>query len=145
MNDKWDRRFLRLAAHVAEWSKDPSTKVGCILVDDDRRVIATGYNGFPRGVTDTRERYMDREMKLQLVVHAEANALLSATVPTAEATAYLTHPPCSSCTKLLIQAGIARVVFPPPTEEMLARWGCDFQASGLMLHEANVYVDEVHP
>ena len=46
--EKWHRRFLRLAAEIAEFSKDPSTKVGCILVRD-RRIISTGYNGFPRG------------------------------------------------------------------------------------------------
>src|ERR1051326_2813900 len=55
--EKWDRRFLELAKHVSSWSKDPSTKVGAVIVDANRRVVATGYNGFPRGVEDTPERY----------------------------------------------------------------------------------------
>ena len=52
MSDKWDKRFLDLAKHISEWSKDPSTKVGCIVVGEDREIRSTGFNGFPRGIED---------------------------------------------------------------------------------------------
>ena len=74
---KWDKRFLDLSQLISSWSKDPSTKVGAVVVDDDRRVISLGYNGFPRGVSDD-ERLDNRESKYKIVTHAEANALLFA-------------------------------------------------------------------
>ena len=74
---KWDLRFLEMARNAASWSKDPSTKVGAIIVDDDKRVISVGYNGFPKGVRDD-ERLDDRQEKYKIIVHAERNALLFA-------------------------------------------------------------------
>ena len=56
MSEKWDRRFLDLAAHISTWSKDPSTKVGCVVVGEDREIRSTGFNGFPRGIEDDEER-----------------------------------------------------------------------------------------
>ena len=75
---KWDLRFLKLAHHVGQWSKDPSTKVGAVIVDAQRRVLGIGYNGFPRGVDDSPGRYHDRPTKLDMVVHAETNAIMNA-------------------------------------------------------------------
>ena len=72
---RWDMRFLEMAQLVASWSKDPSTKVGATIVDDDRRVISVGYNGFPKGVADNK-RLEDRDEKYKMIVHAERNALL---------------------------------------------------------------------
>ena len=56
MTEKWDHRFIELAKHISEWSKDPSTKVGCVVVGDDREIRSTGFNGFPRGIEDKLER-----------------------------------------------------------------------------------------
>lgn len=64
---KWDGRFLDLAVLVGEWSKDPSTKVGAVLVRPDRTIAAVGFNGFPRGVLDHPERYEDRPTKYEMV------------------------------------------------------------------------------
>ena len=61
MSDKWDIRFLELAKHISGWSKDPSTKVGCIVVGEDREIRSTGFNGFPRGISDDNDRLLDRE------------------------------------------------------------------------------------
>lgn len=111
--EKWDRRFLRLAANLATWSKDPNTKVGCLIMDNDRNQLAGGYNGLPRGVVDN-ERLVDREMKLKIVVHAEANAVAGAARnghSLKGGIAYITFPPCSQCAALLIQAGVVRVVY----------------------------------
>lgn len=111
----WHARFLILAEYVGEWSKDPRTGVGAVLVDDLRRVVGIGYNGFPRGVDDSPAVYADREEKLLRVVHAEVNAVLNATRATDGATCYCTLHPCSACAGVLIQAGIRRVVIPRGT------------------------------
>ena len=79
MLDKWDHRFLALAEHISNWSKDPSTQVGAVITHTrSKRVVSMGFNGFPAGVEDTRERLDDRETKYEMVVHAEQNALMFA-------------------------------------------------------------------
>ena len=108
--DKWDKRFMELAVHVSGWSKDPSTKVGSIVVSTDRRVLSLGYNGFPRGVKDLDERLNDRQTKYLLVAHAERNALDNADTSLRGCTLYVTLQPCAECTKSIIQKGIRRVV-----------------------------------
>ena len=78
MSEKWDGRFLSLATHISNWSKDPSTKVGCVVVGPDREIRSTGFNGFPRGIADTDERLSDRDLKYPLICHAEENAIMHA-------------------------------------------------------------------
>lgn len=118
---KWDDRFLELAAHVAQWSKDPSTRVGSVIVDNQRRIVGIGYNGFPRGVHDTENRYSLRHLKYEFVVHAEANAILNAVKSAAGCTLYATFFPCPQCAALIIQSGITRVVAAPsPSDERYA-------------------------
>ena len=75
---KWDVRYIELAHKVSEWSKDPSTKIGCVVVGDKGQVLAQGYNGFPRGIEDSEERLDNRETKLKYVVHGEMNAIYNA-------------------------------------------------------------------
>ncbi|MDN3566088.1 dCMP deaminase family protein [Paeniroseomonas aquatica] len=135
---RWDARFLALAAHIAEWSKHRTTKVGCVVVDDDRRIRATGFNGFPRGVTDLPERLADRPTKLLLSVHAEGNAVATAAragVSLAGTTAYVTHPPCAACAALLTQAGIKRVVF---VGQLREDWAESEAAGRVIMAEAGV-------
>lgn len=102
---------MTLAILVASWSKDPSTQVGAVLVDSKRRVIGTGYNGFPRGVLDHPHRYANRPLKYEMVVHAELNAILNATRELDDSTLYVTLSPCNECAKAIIQSGIKRVVY----------------------------------
>ncbi len=134
---KWERRFLELAQHVASWSRDPSTKVGCVIVDQRNRVLGMGYNGFPRGVADLDERYADRPIKYKMIVHSEPNAILNAVdadeLPGSRL--FCTHMPCHECSKLIIQAGIGIVFCPPPDME---RWAESQECSKLMFHEAGV-------
>ena len=142
MSEKWDKRFLDLAAHIAEWSKDPSTKVGCVVVGADREIRSTGFNGFPRGIADDNERLTNREMKYPLICHAEENAIMHAArigMPLKDCTAYVTWPPCCRCARSLIQAGVAEVVFPEGCE-IPERWQEDVATSQGMLREAGVRV-----
>lgn len=135
----WDHRFLDLARHISSWSKDPSTPVGAVCVRD-RRVLATGYNGFPRGVADLPGRLINREEKLLRTVHAEMNIVAQAArngVSLDRATIYVwPFMPCSSCCTALIQAGIKRVVAPDlPVPD---RWKVSFSTSQSMFREAGV-------
>jgi dCMP deaminase len=121
---RWHAHWLKIARAYADRSKDPSTKVGCIAVRD-RAQIAAGYNGLPRGVVDHFDRYADRDTKLAMTVHSEGNLVADAArrgVSLDGATAYITHPPCSHCAGLLIQAGVAKILHPPVEREFLARW-----------------------
>lgn len=149
-NSNWDRRFLELAEHIATWSKDPSTKVGAVLVGPNNLVIGMGYNGFPRGVVDSEERLNDRETKYAMVVHAEANAILMAGTKAAGATLYvwptfIMPPICNECCKLVIQSGIKEVVGykPDPTNERVKRWIKSIEISQTMCREAGVTWREV--
>ena len=78
-NSKWNERYMAMAKEVAQWSKDPNTKVGAVAVGEKGQILSQGYNGFPRGIIDTPRRLNDRETKLSLVVHAEMNAIFNAT------------------------------------------------------------------
>jgi len=142
MSDKWDARFVKLAMHIANWSKDPSTKVGCVVVGEDREIRSTGFNGFPRGIKDDEERLLDREQKYPLICHAEENAIMHAArigVSLKGSTAYVTWPPCSRCARSLIQSGIKEIIYPTPGE-IPERWIDDFNISNGMISEAGVIV-----
>lgn len=141
--DKWDSRFLGLAFEVATWSKDPSTKVGCVLVDNSLRVIGLGFNGFPSGMNDAPELYADRETKYKRTIHAEVNAILNANGSVEESTAYVTAAPCTSCALVLIQSGIDRVVYPAPSADLMSRWGESINYSRKLFEEAAMEVQEV--
>jgi dCMP deaminase len=137
-NKKWDNRFLSLADHISTWSKDVSTKVGCVIVRPDKTIASVGYNGFPRGVNDDVERYSDRNLKYLMVKHAEENAIYSSKEPLHGYTAYVTHHPCSSCAGSLIQNGIKRIVTRKPSEEFSKRFEESLKVSKVMLNEAGV-------
>jgi dCMP deaminase len=136
----WDYRFLQLAETVSSWSKDPSRKVGSVVVDNKRRVVSLGYNGFPRGVEDSAERYADRELKLKLVCHAERNALDNSSASVEGATLYTTLFPCNECVKSIIQRGISKVVtiVPEPGKNQLFYLPISYmmlKESGVELHQ----------
>ena len=142
---KWDTRFLTLAEQVAGWSKDPSTKVGAVLVDDKNLIVGLGYNGFPRGVLDLPERYNDRATKYEIVVHAEVNAILMAG-PKAEGShlytwpSFIIPPICARCCGVAIQAGVKEIIGYPPNEndERVKRWQDSILIARLMCNEAGV-------
>ncbi|MEI8129755.1 MAG: deaminase, partial [bacterium] len=100
-----------------------------------------GWNGFPRGIADTPERYEDRDIKYRLVAHAESNAIINAArngVNVKGSTIYISHPPCNECSKLIVQAGIKKVVHRRLTPDMESRWGTLLKYSDLLLSEGHV-------
>jgi len=138
--ERWDARFMEVAKLAATWSKDPSKQVGAVIVDSTRRILGTGYNGFPRGVDDAWGRYADREVKLSMVVHAELNAILNAHASLEGATIYVTAPPCSECAKAIIQSDIERIVW-CGSLHLSERWAKSLEVSMLMLDEAGIDVE----
>jgi len=140
--DKWQKRFFDLARLVATWSKDPSSQVGAVIVDDKKRIVSVGFNGLPIGVEDTKERLENREIKYELIVHAEANAILTAPKSVAGCTIYVyPYLPCSRCAGAIIQSGIKRVIVEDrPIPE---RWRANFDLAKTILTEAGVEVDIV--
>ena len=134
----WDTRFLDLAEHISKWSKDPSTKVGAVIVDSQRRIVSTGYNGFPVGVMDSYDRLTDRDNKYEMIIHAEANAILFAHQHMNGMTLYTTpFQPCSRCASLIIQSGISRVIS-YEIEESKNRWVDSFKLAKELFDEAGV-------
>lgn len=138
---KWDARFMALAEHIADWSKDPSTKVGAVIVNSMRGIVGLGFNGFPRGVEDHAERYANKPTKYKMIVHSEANAILNANSSVNGCAMYTTKFPCSDCAKLIIQSGICQVFAPPPISSSGdGPWVEDAKFSFTMFQEAGVAV-----
>lgn len=111
----WDTYFMGVALLSSYRSKDPNTKVGACIVNQQKRIIGIGYNGFPYGCSDDEfpwERNGDYlDCKYPYVVHAEPNAILNSTTSLENAILYVTLFPCNECAKLIIQAGIKEIVY----------------------------------
>lgn len=138
--EKWDRRFIDLMNVVGSWSKDPSTKVGAVIVRPDLTVAAVGYNGFPRGMSDDADLYADRPTKYSRIVHGEMNAILNAHGSVKDCTLYVPFPPCDRCAVHVVQAGIARVVYVEPTEDIKTRWSEAFEQTAAIFADAGMEV-----
>ncbi len=137
----WDMRFLALARHVAEWSKDRSRKVGCVIVGPDHEVRSLGYNGFPRGVNDDAAERYERPAKYSWTEHAERNAIYNAArigVSLRGCTAYLPWYPCMDCARALVQAGIWRLVCGQEPDLNDPKWGADFAEVPNLLREGGI-------
>jgi len=143
---KWDKRFLDLARLVSTWSKDPSTQVGAVLVNDLKQVVGMGYNGFARGIADSSERLNDRETKYKLVVHAEVNAIIQAADKARNSVLYvypsfMIPPICHECCKVAIQAGVRGIVgfSPDETDPRVQRWKDSISVAREMWLEAGLW------
>jgi dCMP deaminase len=142
MNKEWDVYFMDMARLVASKSKDPSTQVGCVIIGLDKEVRSTGFNGIPRNVADSPYR-MQRPEKYEWFCHAEENAIAHAAlagISLKGGTAYSTLHPCNVCTRMLIQAGVDRVV--SPLGEIPERWKPQFTIAKAMMTEAGVQFDQ---
>ncbi|MSR41987.1 MAG: dCMP deaminase family protein [Phycisphaerales bacterium] len=136
---KWDARFLEVADVIARWSKDPSRGVGSVIVSSSMQIIATGFNGLPRGVEDLPER-LERPVKYDLIVHAELNAVVQCArngVSPVDGTLYSTFFPCVHCALAIVQSGIRRVVTYGLTDAD-AHWLDSIGKSEAVLREAGI-------
>lgn len=147
-----DEKFLKEAKDLAKNSPDRSSKVGCVIVKNDR-VISSGFNKMPKGIDDTIDARHERPIKYSWIEHAERNAIYAAAkkgIALEGATLYcgstLAGPPCAECTRAIIQSGITRVVGSkgdddPDTWE--ARWKDSMMISIDMLEEAGIVFETV--
>jgi dCMP deaminase len=140
---RWHRRFLELAEHVAQWSRDPNKKVGAVITRPDKTVASLGFNGFARGVADNIERYQDRALKNEMVVHAEMNAILHAREPLHGYSLYVwPFHPCARCAAAIIQSGI-KTIYTLDTET--TNWKDTIILAQNMFTEAGVEVIVMPP
>ena len=150
MFDKWDTRFMEMTEVIARWAScyQQERKMGCVIVKD-KRIMTTGYNGAPAGIKTCMERGECMRKKLGIAsgtrselcyaVHAEQNAIVQAAklgVSIDGATLYCTHQPCALCARIMVNAGIRRVVY---------RNGYPDEFSMEILHEAGVTVERYEP
>lgn len=138
---EWDITFLEMADLLARRrSKDPSTKVGAVIVSPNgKTIVSFGYNGFARGMNDDPALYADRETKYSRIIHAEMNAVLNAGKSVDGCTLYTSKlPPCDRCAVFMIQAGIRRVVYENPAPEIAARWADSLAKTEAMFAEVGI-------
>lgn len=142
MNNKWDIRFMELAKFISSWSKDPSTKVGAVIIDSNHRIVSVGFNGYPQHIPD--DDLHDRERKYAKIIHAEMNALLFAQRNLEQCEIFV-YPmaPCSQCASAIIQSGIHRVVTIKATEKQYERWGDKIKLTEEMFLSANVILEYI--
>jgi len=112
--NKWDHRFMSMAKMASTWSKDKGTGVGAVIVDDEKKIVSVGFNGFPRGVNDDVECRHESPEKHHWTIHAERSAILEADIPLKGMTMYCTFFTCSTCAQEITQKGFKRLVAPEP-------------------------------
>lgn len=144
-----DEAFMRLVYIAASRSKDPSTKIGAVLVKDGN-VFSTGYNGFGRNISDFSVRWNDRPTKYKFVCHAEFNAIMNAARhghSTLGATIYTQDIPCNECMKGVVQAGISKIICHTQWRaiqqgnEFMRRWNAAQEISKVMSEEADIKIE----
>ena len=147
MNDNWKRWHLGHADWVSGKSKDRSTRVGAIIVDDDNTPISEGFNSFPRGVDDDVDERHERPAKYRWTEHAERNAIYNAARKILKGTTLvLQYPPCpcTDCTRGVIQVGIKKIIVPKNSYfPGVGNWDEDLKIAKVMLEEAGVEIEEV--
>jgi dCMP deaminase len=138
----WDARFIALAQFVSRWSKDRSTKVGCVIVGPNNEIRSIGYNGFPRGISDNEDDRHVRPIKYLWTEHAERNAVYHAAlvgIPLKGCRMYLPWFPCMDCARAIVQSGIVELIaFEPDLTD--STWGDEFKSSLQLLGEAGIRV-----
>lgn len=140
---KSDKFYILAKYHAELFSKDPSTKVAALILDQNNNILSLGYNGLPRKFEETPDRW-EKPMKYNYVVHAEANAIATAArngVKLDGSSIVSTLFPCNECAKLIIQSGIKKIITKKPDEN--SSWLASFEHSKEMFEECDVDVEYV--
>lgn len=150
-----EQMALHIALGFAKNSNDPSTKVGALITNAHGKSLGWGWNRFPKGVKETVGKMINRELKNELIVHAEINALLAAVQRKEDvygSTIYVAAtdgkeecwggPPCARCTAVLIEAGVKRFVS-RPRKLSPTRWQASLQTAIGMIEEAGLELVEI--
>lgn len=148
----WDETWIKQAHEFSKKSKDPSTKVGCVVVGEGNVILAMGFNGFPRQVDESKPERWERPAKYTWVEHAERNCCHNAArhgIKLLGATAYMNWDPipCVECTKAMIQSGIREIVGPKnrcfKARPNASNMDYQFDVATTMLNEAGIIIREV--
>ncbi len=142
--EKWDMRFMRLTDELASWSREKGKRVGAVIIDNENIICSTGFNGFPRGIDDSKDERHDRDSGAKHLwsTHAERNAIYNAArvgIPINGCRIYSSTFPCIECTKAIIQSGIKELITRNPNFND-PRWGEEFRFAQSMLAESNVEI-----
>lgn len=145
----WDEYYLDICKVVAARSKDPNTKLGCVIVGPAHEIRTTGYNSFPRGIRDDVPERLVRPTKYLWIEHAERNAICNAArcgTPLEGCTLYVEIMPCMDCARAIVQAGIREVVVSGNRMRQYSSEFYDeqFRNSHILFREAGVLVRH-HP
>ena len=142
--NKWTQNYLDLAKSISQWSKDPSSKIGAVVVGDHGQLLAQGYNGFPRGVKDLSSRLNDREQKYSLTVHAEMNCIYNSSlngISLNGGTMYVHGlPVCHVCSIGIIQVGIKKVIERYDPNKKIGVWAESSMLAKNLFRESGVQV-----
>jgi len=150
----WQEYFNNIVDKVKDKSKDPSTKVGCYIVDENYEPVSSGFNGW---VAKCNEDMMTwgRPLKYEMIIHAEMNALIFARRSLKGCRVFITHGPCPNCLKHLLQAGTREIYYDCPgiirdkgteiEKEAIARLIISTGAKVLNVKNGRNYIDEVDP
>lgn len=134
-----DRIFLAMCKFNSLLSKDPSTKVGAMVVRDDGTICSTGYNGFPRKISDLHSLLENRATKYPRMIHAEMNALHFARESVEGGTMYVwPFSPCHVCAPHIIQRGISRIVSINTSEDLKSRWDDSLEVAKELFDDGGV-------
>jgi dCMP deaminase len=147
---KWSRRWLKLAHEVSAWSKD-DTQVGAVMFDRLRNPRGFGYNGIPRGLSDTEPLRLQKPLKNWYFEHAERNVIYACSrngISCDDCTIAITHWPCVDCTRAIIQSGISQVIVDAAClngdNPFFQKWQDQIEVSKSMLQEVGIDTHIVH-
>jgi dCMP deaminase len=143
MSATWDKKFIDLTLHVSTWSKDRGTQVGAVIVGEGNRIVSMGYNGFCRGIDDTKPERHEKPAKYYWTEHSEKNCIYNAAyngVSTKGCVIYTSLFPCVDCARGIINSGIVEVIIKDKPDYNHARYGEEFKISLEMFNEADVKV-----
>lgn len=137
---QWLNHFIDMAKLISTMSKDPSKKIGVVIVDAHNRIVSTGFNGFPRGIEDSQERLENKDYKRAITLHAEENAILYAKQDLTGCDMYIYGlPPCSHCAAMIIQSGIRNIYYRIPDEyEISDHWKENLAIAETILNEVGI-------
>jgi dCMP deaminase len=147
----WDVFFLQMVFLVASKSKDPSSKIGAVIVNDDNQIVKIGYNGFPSKLNDNIKDRYERPAKYRWTEHAESNAINYAAkngVSTNNCILYTNGLSCIECTKSIIQSGIKKLVYHKKFMDMWntffrKEWNNHNEISTIMFKEAKIEIKTI--
>ena len=141
----WDEYFYKIAHQIKEKSKDKNTKIGAVIVGQDKEIVSTGYNSFPRGINDEKKERQEKPEKYFWFEHAERNAIYNAArigVSTKGCTMYLTCDiPCADCARGIINAGIIKIFVSKGAGAKSKKWDESASRSMQMFKESGVLIE----